>query len=140
LEISDTPATVANLCGHCTRCIDACPSSALNIEGYLDANKCLSYLTIEHGGQFENYLHNRVYGCDICQDVCPWNSKAIPTRVPELKADEKLLGLSREEWLKMNKEQYDRLFKGTAVERGKWDRISRNIASIARSGNKKAGN
>ena len=97
----DEPKVVSDHCGNCTRCIDACPTNAITGNRTIDARKCISYQTIELRGDLDENLkgqfENRVFGCDICQDVCPWNLKAEPHREPGLKGHEKILELSREE-------------------------------------------
>jgi epoxyqueuosine reductase len=142
-----------DLCGSCTKCIDACPTGAL-VEPYvMDARLCISYLTIELRGTIPAPLREpmgrHVFGCDICQDVCPWNRRAPVTQAPEFqprifprgtenqpeeapsaiadRADEESLFLPRLEWLAaMNEEQFRTVFRGSPVKRTKWRGLVRN--------------
>ncbi len=129
LELAyDTPY-VKSHCGNCTACIDACPAGAL-VEPYvLDARKCISYLTIEKRGEFENpvKLDGWVFGCDVCQDVCPWNKKAIPTAIDEFSPKPDLAGLTDERLESLTKQEFKKVFKGTPVERAKYEGFMRNV-------------
>ena len=128
----DTPYT-SNLCGNCRKCIDNCPGMALSDEG-LDANKCLSYLTIEHRGELpENIgkkMGNCFYGCDRCQVVCPHNRFATPNDTPELQPSEELQKMTADKWNTLTKEVYDSLFAGSAVERCGYEQLMRNITAL----------
>lgn len=119
-------------CGTCTRCIDACPTEAIAPEGYfLDASKCISYLTIElrdqipaeFAGKMENYL----FGCDICQDVCPWNRFSVKHREPAFEPHPDLLTLTRRDWQEITEEVFGKIFKKSAVKRVKYEGLKRNI-------------
>jgi len=131
LEIEeDTP--VNNLCGGCTKCIQACPTNAIIKDGVIDSNKCISYWTVENKtehmpselkGQFEDY----VFGCDICQDVCPWNKFSITHNEPEFKPHPDLFEMSKERWQELTVEDYRKLFKKSAVKRAKYPGLKRNI-------------
>jgi epoxyqueuosine reductase len=145
LDAAESPPP--DLCGSCRRCIDACPTDAL-VEPYvLDARRCISYLTIELRGSIPEELREpmgrHVFGCDICQDVCPWNRRAPVTREPEFQARvfaakseepagaesprHKSLFLPRLEWLAaMNEEEYREVFRGSAIKRTKWRGLVRN--------------
>ena len=127
----DTPCE-RNLCGNCSKCIDACPGGALSEKG-LDARKCLSYLTIEHRSELpENIgekMGNCFYGCDRCQTVCPHNRFATPNSIPELQPSEALLQMTKERWLALTKKEYKALFKHSAVERCKYEQLMRNITA-----------
>ena len=128
----------AERCGRCTRCLDACPTQALVEPGVLDARRCISYLTIELRGEIPADLRDAVggllYGCDICQDVCPWNmrfSQALPNESP-LAAREALAGknartLARE-LLGMTQDEFSRGFKGSPMKRAKLRGLKRNAA------------
>lgn len=132
----DTPQE-RNLCGDCRKCIVNCPGMALGDEG-LDANKCLSYLTIEHRGELPENSGKKMkkcfYGCDRCQTVCPHNRFATPNDIPELQPSEELLKMTDEEWGTLTKEQYETLFTGSAVERCGYEQLVRNITAL--NGNK----
>ena len=124
-----TPSeTIHRTCGRCTKCIEACPTQALSAEG-LDARRCLSYLTIEHRGDTPPELHAalglRIYGCDTCQDVCPYNSQPAKTRL--FPASSKILRLSDNDIQEFNEEVYASLFFGSAATRAKYEGMKRNI-------------
>ncbi|MCT4645100.1 MAG: tRNA epoxyqueuosine(34) reductase QueG [Carboxylicivirga sp.] len=122
---------IKEACGGCQRCIDACPTGALMAPYKLDANKCISYLTIEHRDsipeQFNGQFDNWVFGCDICQEACPWNWKARPTKEEEFTPHPDLLNLSKEDWHQMNEEQFRTLFRKSAVKRTKFSGLKRNL-------------
>ena len=119
-----------NHCGECRRCIDNCPTAALD-EHCFDARKCLSYLTIEHRGELpENIgekMGNCFYGCDRCQTSCPHNRFAKPNSTPELQPTPELLQMTTERWHSLTKEEYDSLFRKSAVERCGYEQLMRNI-------------
>lgn len=116
-------------CGNCTRCIDACPTRALSLDG-LDARRCLSYLTIEHRGEIPEGLHTslgtRIYGCDTCQDVCPYNRTPVQTRL--FPASSKIIRLSDDDIRDFTEDVYASLFFGSAVTRAKYEGMKRNIS------------
>lgn len=118
-------------CGSCTRCIDACPTDALK-PYKIDASRCISYLTIELKdailpSEFKERMDNWMFGCDICQDVCPWNRFSKPHNESRLNANEKLKGMSDCEWVELTSDIFDELFKGSAVQRTKFSGLERNI-------------
>jgi len=119
-----------DLCGSCTSCIDACPTQALG-EYEIYAEKCISYLTIEHRGDFpdnRSELHNWIYGCDICQEVCPWNEKFSQVTTQNYFYPKKeILHWTNEDWERIDEEGFRKLFKGSAVKRTKYSGLSRNI-------------
>ena len=127
----DTPFT-GNHCGNCHLCIDNCPGRALSNNG-LNANHCLSYLTIEHRDNLPQnigeIMGKNFYGCDRCQTVCPHNRFATPNNTPELQPCTELLQMTPEKWRVLSKEQYDTLFSGSAVERCGYEQLLRNIAA-----------
>jgi epoxyqueuosine reductase len=130
----DQPKIVSDHCGNCTRCIDACPTNAIVNNRVIDSRKCISYQTIELRGDLDENLkgrfENRVFGCDICQDVCPWNLKAEPHNEPDLKPEPKLLELTRDEWHAMDKPLFNQLFKKSAVKRTRFKGLKRNLEFI----------
>ncbi len=119
-----------DLCGSCTACIDACPTQALD-EYQIDAGKCISYLTIEHRGKLpenQNDLQGWIYGCDICQDICPWNEKFSETsNIPEFQPRQEILNWTNEDWQNLDEDKFRKLFKGSAVKRTKFVGLKRNI-------------
>ena len=121
-----------DLCGTCTACIDDCPTGAI-IDAYqLDSNKCISYLTIEHRGdlpdEYQDKLDGWIYGCDICQETCPWNKKfAEVTNVDGFKPRDGVKNKSLKDWSNMSEEEYKKIFKKSAVKRTKYSGLMRNI-------------
>lgn len=119
-------------CGTCTKCIDACPTNAIDNSGYiLDANKCISYLTIELKNniptEFKDKMENWMFGCDICQEVCPWNRFSAVHNEEKFEAKEELLSKTRKDWIEITNEIFDNLFEGSAVKRTKFEGLRRNI-------------
>jgi epoxyqueuosine reductase len=130
--VYDQPAK--NKCGSCTRCVDACPTNALTQPYLLDARKCLSYLTIEHKSEFDENvnLHNQIFGCDICQDVCPWNIKfAKQHSVNELAIKMEILNFTNKDWQQLEKKDFKAIFKNTSLERTAYERFKRNILAAS---------
>lgn len=134
----DYDSPMRPLCGDCHACTDACPTGALSAGRCFDAGRCLSYQTIENRGPIPDglaaCLGDTFYGCDRCQDACPWNRFATPTADADLQPSEELLRMTRQDWLTLTVEQYRRLFKGSAVKRAKFDGLKRNIALMASAG------
>ncbi|MBR4849132.1 MAG: tRNA epoxyqueuosine(34) reductase QueG [Bacteroidaceae bacterium] len=128
----DTPFT-SNHCGSCRKCIDSCPTGALTDNGF-DARKCLSYLTIEYRGELpENIgekMGNNFYGCDCCLKACPHNRFSTPNTTLEFKPKEELKRMDIEKWKKLTKEDYNTLFKKSAVERCGYEQLMRNISAM----------
>ncbi len=129
---SDRP--IPDFCGDCTRCIHACPTEAIIEPRIIDSGKCISYHTIENRGEIDPALkdkfHNRVFGCDICQDVCPWNRKSVPHNTEELKPLTALLKMRKEDWYNLNEEQYNQIFSGSAVKRTGYKGLKRNLGFL----------
>lgn len=129
----DKPLSLS--CGKCTRCLDACPTGALEKPHLLNANKCISYQTIENKGEIacdiKPLLNNRMYGCDICQLVCPWNRYSRPHKTDELKPNSEFLSLDYTSINNMKVEDYQRIFKGSAVKRAKHSGLMRNIKALS---------
>ena len=126
----DTPFQTDH-CGTCTRCIDACPTEAILPGRIINASRCISYLTIElkeelpleMRGKFEDWM----FGCDICQDVCPWNRFSLPHREPAFNPHPDLLHMSKEDWEEITEEIFRDLFRKSAVKRTKYSGLKRNI-------------
>jgi len=131
LEIQPDTPFQADHCGDCTRCIDACPTEAI-VEPYVvDARKCISYLTIELkteiDAQFHGKMDNWIFGCDICQDVCPWNRFSTPHQEDRFAPHPDLATISKKEWEEITQEVFNRIFKKSAVKRTKIEGLRRNI-------------
>jgi len=118
-------------CGNCTRCIDACPTEALGQPYVLDGSKCISYFTIEKKGdipdQFKTKFKNRVFGCDICQDVCPWNQKNRPHSTKEFNPESRFLEMGKEDWNSLSEEEFQTMFRISALKRATYDGLMRNL-------------
>jgi epoxyqueuosine reductase len=131
----DSPVT--DHCGSCTRCIDACPTDAIYEPYRVNANKCISYLTIELKDEIpEEYrddLGDWMFGCDICQDVCPWNRDAQYGKMDDLAPREKLLNKDIDFWEELDIKQYDELFEGSAIRRAKFEKYKDNVAAVAQN-------
>ena len=130
----DEVKMVSDHCGTCTRCIDACPTNAIIENRVIDARKCISYQTIELKDELDENLkgkfQNRIFGCDICQDVCPWNLKSTPHNEPAFEPHPQLLQLSPEQWHEMEKPLFNELFKKSAVKRTGFNGLKRNLSFI----------
>jgi epoxyqueuosine reductase len=123
---------IKDYCGTCTRCIDACPTDALETPYIVNGSKCISYLTIELKdeilpNEFKGKMENWMFGCDICQDVCPWNRFSKPHAEPSFFPNKKLLTLSNSDWHDLSEEQFQVLFKNSAVNRTKYKGLLRNL-------------
>lgn len=131
-EVSEYDSPCKNYCGRCRKCIDACPTNCLGQEQF-DAEKCLSYQTIENRGALSELAKEKIgdtiYGCDRCIKACPWNRFAVPTEVEEFFPKEELLNMTRDDWHNLTVEQYQQLFKGSAVKRTKYSGLTRNISA-----------
>jgi epoxyqueuosine reductase len=128
---------VKDFCGTCTRCIDACPTEAI-IEPYVvDGSKCISYLTIELKDNipdaFKNKMDNWVFGCDVCQDVCPWNSFSTPHQEPLFNRRDSLLDFSADQWHEITEETFKVIFKNSAVKRTKFKGLKRNLVFLKKA-------
>ncbi len=128
----DTPTT--DHCGSCTACIDACPTQAIVQPYVVDGSKCISYLTIELRNEipdsFKGRMDDWIFGCDVCQDVCPWNRFSKPHAEPLFNPNPELLGMDREEWEEITEEVFRKVFRKSAVKRTKYSGLKRNIEFI----------
>ncbi|MBT6161927.1 MAG: tRNA epoxyqueuosine(34) reductase QueG [Flavobacteriaceae bacterium] len=126
---------VADHCGSCTACIDACPTEALIAPYQIDGSKCISYLTIELKEaipeEFQTKMEQWVFGCDVCQSVCPWNRFATPHTEPKLDPHPDLLDLTQKDWEEMTEEVFGKLFQKSAVKRAKYEGLQRNISFLS---------
>ncbi|HMQ50183.1 MAG TPA: tRNA epoxyqueuosine(34) reductase QueG [Saprospiraceae bacterium] len=141
LELAYEHQPMKDFCGTCRRCIDACPTAAISPQGYLlDASRCISYFTIElrdalpdaYKGQFDNWM----FGCDICQDVCPWNRFSKPHQESEFEPSAELMGRKKEEWEDLTEEVFRQLFRHSAVKRTGFKGLKRNIQFLKEGENR----
>ena len=135
--LTDSP--IKDYCGTCTRCIDACPTDAISPEGYLvDGSKCISYLTIELKEaipeEFRGRMEGWAFGCDICQEVCPWNRFSTPHAEPAFHPHSDLPGMGQREWTEMSEEVFRKVFQKSAVKRTKFSGLRRNIDFLQSGG------
>ncbi|MEO2062779.1 MAG: tRNA epoxyqueuosine(34) reductase QueG, partial [Christiangramia sp.] len=125
----DTPVT--DHCGSCTACIDACPTQAIVDPYVVDGSKCISYFTIELKNEIPDYAQDKMddwmFGCDVCQDVCPWNRFSKPHNEPLFNPKPKLLEYSKQEWKELTQEVFSEIFKKSPVKRTKFSGLKRNI-------------
>ncbi|NNK28226.1 MAG: tRNA epoxyqueuosine(34) reductase QueG [Flavobacteriaceae bacterium] len=125
----DTPVT--DHCGTCTACIDACPTKAITEPYVVDGSKCISYFTIELKesipSDFKGQLDNWMFGCDVCQDVCPWNRFSKPHKEPLFNPKPELLSMTKKDWEEISEEVFKKVFKDSAVKRTKFSGLKRNI-------------
>ncbi len=129
IELEYDNEFIEDLCGSCTACIDSCPTHALD-EYQIYAEKCISYFTIEHKGEFPSNteLDNWIYGCDICQEVCPWNQKFSQiTNEKKFYPKEEILFWTDKDWESISIDEFRKIFKGSAVKRTKHAGLLRNI-------------
>ncbi len=134
LEVAPDAPMTQDYCGTCTRCIDACPTDAIVDAGVVDASKCISYYTIELKeelpaevkGKFENWI----FGCDICQDVCPWNRFSKPHQEPKFLSDPSLFGMNKKDWVELTSETFQKVFKKSPLKRTKYAGLMRNITFV----------
>lgn len=134
LPVYDDP--IRDHCGTCRRCIDACPTEAISPEGYfLDASKCISYLTIELRDQIPNHFQQQMdgwmFGCDVCQDVCPWNRFSERHSEPAFEPHPELLGMNQRDWQELTEEVFGKVFRKSAVKRAKFTGLKRNIDFVS---------
>ena len=131
LDASPDVPLAKDYCGTCTACVDACPTDAIVGNGVIDGSRCISYLTIELKDaipdEFKGKMENWAFGCDICQDVCPWNRFSKPNQEPAFQPSPDLVGFSQREWKEMTEETFKRVFAKSAVKRTKFSGLKRNL-------------
>lgn len=118
-------------CGTCTRCIDACPTEAIVAPSIVDGSRCISYLTIELRNEipqeFKGKTDNWMFGCDICQDVCPWNRFSVLHNEPAFQPPQELMTMTKTDWEEITEDTFKKVFKNSAVKRTKFSGLTRNI-------------
>jgi epoxyqueuosine reductase len=136
LELNYDDPFAKDYCGDCTRCIDACPTEAIFPDKVVDGSRCISYFTIELKemlipGEMKGKFNNWMFGCDICQDVCPWNRFSQPHQETQFKPIPEILDLSTSEWEAMTENNFRKIFKNSAIRRAKFTGIRRNLKFLS---------
>jgi len=135
LELLYDDPFAKDFCGTCTRCIDACPTQAILPDKVIDGSKCISYFTIELKemlipGDMKGKFDNWMFGCDTCQDVCPWNRFSAPSHEPSFEAIPQILDFTTKEWEELTEEQFKKIFRDSPLKRSKFAGIKRNLHFI----------
>jgi len=137
IELEYDIAPTADHCGTCTRCIDACPTEAIVAPYIVDGSRCISYLTIELKNEipkeFSGKMDNWMFGCDVCQDVCPWNKFSVLNTEPSFAPHSDLLQLNKKDWQEITEDVFQKVFKNSAVKRTKFNGLKRNISFLSNS-------
>jgi len=137
LELEYDIAPAADHCGTCTNCIDACPTEAIVAPYVVDGSRCISYLTIELKNEipqeFKGKMDNWMFGCDICQDVCPWNKFSVLNNEAAFNPHPDLLDLNKKDWEDITEDVFQKVFKNSAVKRTKFTGLKRNISFLRNS-------
>lgn len=137
LDLSYDTIQSADYCGTCNACIEACPTDAIIQDRVVDGSKCISYFTIELKEElpaaYKNKFENWMFGCDICQDVCPWNRFSRPHQESRFIPSEGLLKRSKQEWREITQEVFQEIFKKSAVKRTKYNGLTRNIVFLEKA-------
>ena len=134
LDLSEDEPTTDH-CGTCRKCIDACPTEAIVSEKIIDGSKCISYATIELKNEipesFSNNMENWMFGCDICQDVCPWNRFSVPHHQEKFKPNHLLKSYTKKDWQELSQELFSEIFRKSPVKRTKFAGLKRNISFLS---------
>jgi epoxyqueuosine reductase len=135
LELEYDDAFVKDFCGTCTKCIDACPTEAILPDKIIEGNKCISYFTIELKdalipGNMKGKFDDWMFGCDVCQDVCPWNRFAVSTKETGFTPIPQILNFTKNDWEEMTEETFKTVFKNSPLKRTKFEGIKRNLRFI----------
>ena len=134
LELSEDEPTTDH-CGTCRKCIDACPTDAIVSEKIIDGSKCISYATIELKNEipesFKNKMEDWMFGCDICQDVCPWNRFSVPHQQEKFKPNHLLKSYTKKDWQELSQELFSEIFRKSPVKRTKFAGLKRNISFLS---------
>ncbi len=135
IQIEPVGELIPNHCGTCTKCLDACPTGALDHPFHIDARRCISYLTIEHKGPINSIdktkFNDWIYGCDICQDVCPYNRFSVANKENAFQPHEQLKEMQKADWQQLDESTFYKLFSSSAVKRAGFEGLKRNIEFIA---------
>jgi len=138
LELEYDQRKVSDHCGTCTRCIEACPTGALVAPRLIDARKCIAYLTIEYKGELpegeKEKFNDWIFGCDICQDVCPWNSRPKSCIEVDFLPGHAFFEMNKAKWERLTLEQFNDIFRDSAVKRTKYSKLKRNIRFLSDEG------
>jgi epoxyqueuosine reductase len=134
----DSDGPIKDYCGTCTKCIDDCPTDAIIQPYVVDGSKCISYLTIELKDQilpqeFKGKMDDWMFGCDVCQDVCPWNRFSKPTQESRFRPSAELMQMNKSDWMDLTQEVFSSLFKNSAVQRTKFEGLKRNFNFLDKS-------
>jgi epoxyqueuosine reductase len=139
IELDYDKPFAGDYCGECRLCIDNCPTEAINDNHTIDARKCIANLTIENRGPIPEEiipkLDRRVYGCDKCQEVCPWNRDATPHNTREFDLSEEIERMTIEEWINLSPDRFKKLFKQSAIARRKYDPFMKNVTIVTKRAN-----
>jgi epoxyqueuosine reductase len=134
LELNYDNALKTDHCGSCTRCIDACPTEAILPDSTINGSKCISYLTIELKNEIPVFMKGKlddwIFGCDICQNVCPWNRFTLPHQEPAFEPHPDLLQMTKSDWIEITDVIFKKIFKKSAVKRTKFSGLNRNICFL----------
>jgi epoxyqueuosine reductase len=138
LELVPDDALAKDYCGSCRRCIDACPTEAIEEERVVNGSKCISYFTIELKellipDAMKQRFNNWMFGCDICQDVCPWNRFSKPTAEAAFQPIPEILNFSTSEWEELTEESFKKIFQNSPLKRSKFQGIKRNLQFLQAS-------
>jgi len=129
--VCEPDGPVREYCGTCTKCVDACPTEAILPDKTLNASQCISYLTIELKNEipatFASKMENWMFGCDICQDVCPWNRFSVPHHEARFQPKDEVLNYSGKEWEEISEDVFGLVFEKSAIKRTKYAGLKRNI-------------
>jgi len=138
IELEYDIEPTADHCGTCTRCMDACPTEAIVAPYIVDGSRCISYLTIELKNEipqeFKGKMDNWMFGCDICQDVCPWNKFSVLHNEPSFTPHTGLLGINKNDWHEITEDIFQKVFKNSAVKRTKFNGLKRNLEFLKLTG------
>ena len=136
LELEYDNPSIEDHCGNCRLCIDACPTTAINENRTIDSRRCIAYQTIESkmpvSDEISGKLSGMIFGCDICQEVCPWNKFSKPHTTPDFEISPELLLLTADEWKNLAKDQFKRLFKRSAIGRRKYETFLKNVTIVTK--------